>query len=115
MPEQMTFDDAITIEETPVHMLARTHDPLTSHTAAASIDATRLEAIILDAITQAGEYGMTQDELLLMFPTLSYSSVTARPAALKRKGLIVDSGMFRNGRSGRKQSVLVAAGKSLLS
>lgn len=94
---------------TQAFQLARTHDPLTSHEAAASIDATRLEQMVLECIESKGQHGATQDELLLAFPEFSYSSITARPAALKRKGLIIDSGDYRCGRSGRKQSVLIAA------
>ena len=96
-------------EPTPAYKLARTHDPLTSHDAAASVDTTRLEGMVLAYIEACGKSGATQDELLQAFPTFSYSSITARPAALKEKGLIIDSGEYRKGRSGRKQSVLIAA------
>ena len=65
--------------------------------------------MVLNAIRQSKRKGMTQDELLRKFQAYSYSSITARPAALKRKGLIVDSGERRLGRSTRKQAVLVAA------
>jgi hypothetical protein len=88
--------------------LARTNDPITSHQAAASIKANYLEALVLRAIRESGKQGMTADELLDKFSHLSYSSITARPASLKRKGLIRDSGERRPGRSGRTQSVLVA-------
>lgn len=80
----------------------------TSVEAAESIDATRLEALVYEAIKDAGANGMTQDELLMKYPSFSYSSITARPASLKRKGLIADSGKRRAGRSGRNQAVLVA-------
>ena len=89
--------------------LARRNDPITSKMAAASLPVKDLENLIYDAICKAGEHGVTQDELLDMFPHLSYSSVTARPAALKRKGLVIDSGRKRPGRSGRSQVVLVDA------
>lgn len=93
---------------TPVKHLSRTENPATSKQAAASIEVTALEALVLRQIREAGPWGMTQDELLEANPHLSYSSVTARPAALKRRGLVVDSGSKRVGRSGRKQTVLVA-------
>ena len=51
---------------------------------------------------------MTQGELLAKFPGHSYSSITARPAALKRKGLVVDSGLRRLGPNGKAQAVLIA-------
>jgi hypothetical protein len=64
---------------------------------------------VYQAVRDSGEEGMTQDDLLERFPNLSYSSVTARPAALKRKGMILDSGRKRPGRSGRLQVVLIDA------
>ena len=81
----------------------------TSLEAMDSIDINRLEQMILEDIELAGIWGMTQDDLIRMHPGYSYSSITARPAALKRKGLIFDSGERRAGRSGRKQAVLKAA------
>lgn len=81
----------------------------TSIEAAQSIELPKLERMVLNAIQQSKRRGMTQDELLRAFSAYSYSSITARPAALKRKGLIVDSGERRLGRSTRKQAVLVAA------
>jgi len=95
--------------DTPTLFLYRSDAIDTSIDAAESIDVTRLEQLVFDAIRNAGADGMTQQELLNMFPHLSYSSVTARPAALKHKGLVVDSGRRRAGQSSRSQSVLVAA------
>lgn len=86
----------------------RKNPAITSVKAAESLNVGQLEDLIYNAIKSAGDRGMIADELLAMFPTLSYSSVTARPASLKRKGLVKDSGYMRNGRSGRAQSVLVA-------
>tara|TARA_R110000868_G_scaffold410409_1_gene698372 strand:+ start:137 stop:481 length:345 start_codon:yes stop_codon:yes gene_type:complete len=81
----------------------------TSIDAAESLDITRLEQMILEDIQLAGVWGMTQDDLIRMHPGYSYSSITARPASLKQKGLIFDSGERRAGRSGRGQAVLKAA------
>lgn len=78
----------------------------TSVAAGQSINVTKLEDKVLLAIEYAGIDGMTADELRARMPELSYSSVTARPAALKRKGLIFDSGERRAGNSGRMQAVL---------
>ena len=94
-----------TIDFTP---LVRTNDPDTSHAAAASIDATKLEEMVYQAIANSPD-GVTADELLARFPGYSYSSITARPAALKRKGLVKDTGERRPGRSGRLQAVLKVA------
>lgn len=90
-------------------LYARNADPDTSHAAAESIDVAKLEQLVLTEIRKAGTYGMTQDELLIALPHLSYSSVTARPSGLKRKGYICDSGHRRPGRTGRNQAVLVAS------
>ena len=94
--------------ETPAEMLYRHHATDTSIEAAESINTNRLEQMILEDIELSGVWGITQDDLLKMHPRLSYSSVTSRPAALKRKGLIYDSGERRLGQSGRRQAVLKA-------
>ena len=93
---------------TDTRMLYRSDAIDTSIDAAYSIDVTVLEDMVLAAIVKAGLVGITQQELLDMFPNFSYSSITARPSSLKRKGLIEDSGARRKGNSGRSQSVLVA-------
>ena len=103
------MDDSTMIHEDPTSMFYRHHASDTSIEAAESIDITRLEQMILADIELSGVWGMTQDDLLTMHPRLSYSSVTSRPAALKRKGLIFDSGERRLGKSGRRQAVLKAA------
>jgi hypothetical protein len=95
---------------TSTHMLYRTNSSDTSREAAESIDVTRMEAVVLFHIWNAGINGATQDELLAQLtPYYTYGSVTARPAALKRKGLVIDSGLRRPGASGRNQIVLIAA------
>lgn len=89
--------------------LFRRNAPDTSIEAALSIEVNKLERMVLNAIRDAGRNGMTQQELLAKFQNYSYSSITARPSALKRKGLVVDSGNRRVGGSGRKQMVLIAS------
>lgn len=96
----------------PTLRLVRNNANDTSFAAANSININALEQTIYDAIKNAGDYGITADELRNKFPNLSYSSVTARPSALKAKGLVQDSGRRRAGISGRLQVVLVATGKS---
>ena len=96
------------MHEDPTSMLSSNHATDTSTEAAESIDANALERLILEDIEFSGVWGITQDDLLAMHPRLSYSSVTARPASLKRKGLIYDSGERRLGKSGRRQAVLKA-------
>ena len=94
---------------TATYMLYRTTDPDTSREAAESINVTRMESIVLFHIWNAGHNGATQDELLAeLTPHYRYSTITSRPAALKRKGLVVDSGKRRPGVSGRSQIVLIS-------
>jgi hypothetical protein len=104
--EEVTLFD---LPPTPPRTLYRATDPDTSRAAAESIEVTGLEQMVYEAICRVGREGRTQDELLILFHTYSYSSITARPAALKRKGLIGYSGEKRAGMSGRAQNVLVAA------
>jgi hypothetical protein len=93
---------------TKTKQLHRRNASKTSKDAAKSLNVSRLEGLVLTAIKRSRKTGRTQDELLKQFPDFSYSSITARPAALKRDGLVVDSGKRRPGRSGRMQAVLVA-------
>lgn len=93
---------------TPVEHLYRRNAIDTSIAAAESLNVTALESLVLEAIRDAGFVGMTQGELLSKFPNHSYSSITARPSALKRKGLVVDSGLRRLGANGKAQAVLIA-------
>jgi len=92
------------------HTLSRTHDPRTSHEAAHSIDTTGLEQLVYETICEFGPRGAISDEVreALAHMNLSYSSVTARYAALKEKRLIELSGSRRPGKSGRGQNVMVA-------
>jgi hypothetical protein len=96
------------MKKTPIRNLFRRGAVDTSVQAAESLPVNRLELLVLEAIRASKKNGMTADELLATFPNLSYSSVTARPAALKEKGFIVDSGNRRPSRTGRNQAVLVA-------
>jgi hypothetical protein len=96
---------------TKLRELFRRNASDTSIEAAESIDVSKLEGMVLNAIRSAGANGMTQTELLAKFPGYSYSSITARPSALKRKGLVEDSGLRRPSANGRNQAVLVAVKK----
>ena len=93
---------------TPPHMLVRKNDPDTSHEAAYAVDTTKLEAMVFKAIESFGYGGCISDDVRRLYPTYPYSSVTARYSALLEKGLIVDTGARRPGKSGRSQRVLVS-------
>lgn len=84
--------------------LARNTDPQTSHQAAHSIDASRLELIILEEIKKAPN-GLTAEELGDRLPGIALNSITPRIAQMTRKGFIWACGV-RRARSGRNQRVL---------
>jgi hypothetical protein len=96
------------MKTTPLKKLVRRDAMDTSIEAAQKLKVTKLELLVLETIRKSRKKGMTADDLLAALPNLSYGSVTARPAALKEKGLIVDTGERRAGRFGRNQAVLVA-------
>ena len=96
-------------ETTPVKHLYRTDNPDTSVLAVCSIDVNRLEYSVLAAIRKLGP--CISDEVREQFPSLSYSSVTARYRALLNRGLIKDTGKRRKVNSVRKQRVMEATAK----
>ena len=96
------------MKTTLLKKLVRRNAMDTSIDAAKQLKVTKLELLVLETIRKSRKKGMTADVLLAALPNLSYGSVTARPAALKEKGLIVDTGIRRAGRFGRNQAVLVA-------
>ena len=91
---------------TPVQQLVRRNDPVTSYEAAESVDTTKLEQMVLEAIKGFPE-GCIADQVLALFPTYPYSSITARFSALLRKKHIEIVGT-RPGKSGRNQRVMRA-------
>lgn len=88
--------------------LHRSNSTDTSVLAANSVNTTKLEQLVYEAIKLYGAVGCIQDELLSQFQGYPYSSITARFRALLDKGLIEDTGMRRAGKSGRQQRVLRA-------
>ena len=84
--------------------LARNTDPATSHDAAESIDATRLEMIVLEEFKKAPK-GLTAEELSDRLPGIPLNTLTPRLAPLKNKGYLQPTGK-RKARSGRFQRVL---------
>ena len=84
--------------------LARSTDPDTSHKSAASVDANRLEMIVLEEFKGAKK-GLTAEELSRRLPGLPLNSITPRIAPLVRKGYLIPTGR-RKVSSGRSQRVL---------
>ena len=94
---------------TEPRFLVRTKDPDTSFDAAEAVNTTALEQLVYEEIKVCGAAGVIMDTILARFPTLPYSSITARPKALIDRGLVVDTGRRLPGRSGRSQRVLMAS------
>ena len=92
---------------TPAFKLVRKEDPATSHEAAESIDTTKIEQLVYEAVKGFPE-GCISDQVLELFPQYPYSSITARYKSLLDKGFIEIVGV-KVGRSGRKQRVMKAA------
>ena len=92
---------------TPAFKLVRKEDPVTSHEAAESIDTTKIEQLVYEAIKGFPE-GCISDQVLELFPQYPYSSITARYKSLLDKGFIEIVGV-KVGRSGRKQRLMKAA------
>lgn len=92
---------------TPLFKLFRKNDPQTSFLAAEKVDTSKLQQLVYEAISAHGEHGCISDEVLMKFPTMPYSSITARYKALIDKKLIEVIGT-RTGRSGRLQRVMRA-------
>lgn len=88
--------------------LARTNSPDTSKEAAEKVDTSALEWIVYKAIRSYGQRGCISDQLITIFNTYPYSSITARYRALLDKNYIEDTGERRPGKSGRNQRVMRA-------
>jgi hypothetical protein len=88
--------------------LVRQDDPDTSHEAARDVDTTKLERMVYEAIKGFGADGCISDSVRAIYPTYPYSSITARYRALLDRGMIVDTGIRKPGKSGRNQRVLAA-------
>ena len=91
---------------TEAFKLVRKEDPTTSHQAAQTVDTTKLERIVYEAIQSFPE-GCISDQVLEALPDYRYSSITPRYKALLQKGFIEITGT-KEGRSGKKQRVMKA-------
>ena len=98
---------------TSARKLVRTNSPDTSREAAEKVDTTALEWIVYKAIRSYGQHGCISDQLLTIFNTYPYSSITARYRALLDKNYIEDTGERRPGKSGRNQRVMRATNREV--
>lgn len=86
---------------------ARRSDPETSHDAADDLrgkKANHLEQIVLGAIREAGERGLTNHEIVAK-TGLTWNCCSPRTRPLCRKGFIIDSGERRPGPTGKMCAV----------
>jgi hypothetical protein len=90
----------------PAFKLHRKDSPETSVGAAHSVDTTKLENMVYEAIKGFPD-GCISDQILEMYPDYPYSSITARYRSLLDKGYIEIIGT-RVGRSGKKQRIMKA-------
>jgi len=91
---------------TEPYKLHKADSPDTSVEAAYAVNTTKLEELVFNAIKASGNHGVTASILLRMYAERPYSSITARFAALERKGMIYYQGDKRKGISGRNQRVM---------
>jgi len=92
--------------DTPAFKLARSRDPSTSHDAADKLDVSKMERVVLAAITSFGSSGCISDDVLRILPAYRYSTITARYKQLKEKGLVFVDTRKRKGESGRQQLIM---------
>lgn len=89
---------------TPAHHLVRREGPDTSREAAELLDSAKLEGLVFRTVWKIAP--CISDEVRAQHPGTCYSSITARFRALLDKDLIIDTGVRRQGRSGRLQRVV---------
>jgi hypothetical protein len=102
----MSDDDDDDLFGTDPHILHRAEGPDTSVIAAYTVKTSKRERQMFEAICSFGSDGCIADDLIRRFPTLAYSTITARPSALERKGLICRGPDTRMGKSGSPQHVM---------
>lgn len=93
---------------TPAHKLVRRTDPDTSYDAAETVDTTKLETLVYQAVKSFGAAGCIADDVVEMYPQHGVQTLTPRFRPLLAKGLIEDTGERRVGRCRRKQRVVRA-------
>ncbi len=103
MNEQLAIDT-----DTPG--LARNDHPSTSHDAADSIDTGALRAKVYSYLIRRGQYGATDDEIIVAGELQGYSQNSLRPrrVELVKSHHVWDSGIKRLTRSKRSAIVWVA-------
>ena len=94
------------MENQNAYKMRRNSDPQTSKDAAISLDPTKLEKIVLEAVSQFREQGATMSEIERMLVTIHPASITPRFKPLIEKGLIkTDNRTRKSVRSNRQQRI----------
>lgn len=93
-------------DPTPDYKLYRTGGIDTSEEAAEALNVNKMEQEVLDVIKKYTD--CISDQVLGHFDPRRSSTITPRYTALLEKGLIIDTGERRPGRSGRNQRVMRA-------
>ena len=94
------------MENKDAYKMARTNDPDTSIDAAISLDPTKMEKIVLEAVSQFRERGATMSEIERMLVTIHPASISPRFKPLIEKGLIrIDDRTRKGMRSKRQQRI----------
>ena len=81
----------------PPFKLHRKDAPTTSVEAAKDISSGELKALVFRLIKKSADEGITTKEIRALYPTLAYSSITARPASLEQEGKLYYLGDKRDG------------------
>jgi len=97
------------MENQNAYKMRRNSDPQTSKDAAISIDPTRLESLVLDAIRHFGESGATMDEVDRVLPDVRASSISPRFKPLMEKGFVIGDGRTRKAIYSNKQQRILWA------
>ena len=91
------------MENKDAYKMVRTTDPDTSIDAAISIDPTKLEKEVLNAVRHFGESGATMDQVDDVLPQLRIGSISPRFRPLIEKGFIKVDDRTRKGMYSNKQ------------
>tara|TARA_R110000796_G_scaffold252345_1_gene386184 strand:+ start:2527 stop:2847 length:321 start_codon:yes stop_codon:yes gene_type:complete len=91
------------------YKMFRTTDPQTSVDAAKSLNPTRLESLVLEAIRQREDFGCTMDEVESLLPKVRASSISPRFKPLMEKGYVVGDGRTRKAIFSNKQQRILWA------
>ena len=97
------------MENQNAYKMRRNTDPETSKNAAISIDPTKLEKIVLEAVSQFREQGATMSEIERMLVTIHPASITPRFKPLMEKGFVIGDGRTRKAIYSNKQQRILWA------